>query len=210
MLRWFPFLLIAAVVGGCYEEHKPPRETYVPKLHAQELNNLAMSALRAEKYDEALSLVSQAVEDDPRFYQAQINKANILGKIGRFEEAVSVLTQAIAVKPDFAQAYLFQGVYLEKTNKKLEAQASYARAAELFARDMNETPLPETALCKAIAVYLGTGKVGGVTALNETIARYPDYVPARFLREKVLKGDRDYFMWWLAEQNNRPVPGKQE
>ncbi len=210
MPRLFPILVIAAVLGGCYEEHKPPKETYVPKLHAQELNNRAMIALRSEKYDEALTLISQAVEEDPRFYQAQINKANILGKTGKFEEAVSVLTQAITVKPDFSQAYLFQGVYLEKTGKKEEAHASYAKAAELFSRDMTDTPLPETALCKAIAVYLGTGKVGGLTAMNDIIARYPDYIPARFLKEKILKGDRAYFMWWLAEQDTPPVSEKKE
>lgn len=210
-MRFF-FLMFTslALVSGCYEEHKPPKDTYTPKRHAQELNNQAMAALISENNEDALTLINQAVEEDPRFYHALMNKGIILGKIGRFTEALQALEMAISLHPDFSQAYLFQGVYSEKTDRRDLAQSAYANAAQCFSRDMQDHPLPETALCRAIAVYLGTGKVGGLTEFNAVIAQFPDYVPARFLKEKILKGDRDYFMWWIAEQNNQPVSEKKE
>lgn len=84
MRRLLPLALLAVLLLSCYEEKKPPKDTYVPKTHAQELNNQAIEALKAEKKDEALALISQALEEDPQFYQAYWNKAGILGKLGRF------------------------------------------------------------------------------------------------------------------------------
>ncbi|HPO14328.1 MAG TPA: tetratricopeptide repeat protein [Candidatus Hydrogenedentes bacterium] len=210
MRSFFLIFAALALLCGCYEEHKPLKDTYVPKRHAQDLNNQAMAALLSENNEEALTLINQAVEEDPQFYHALMNKGIILGKIGRFEEALQALEKAISLRSDFSQAYLFQGVYSEKIDRRDLAQAAYAKAAECFLHDMQEHPLPQTALCRAIAVYLGTGKVGGLTEFNAVIAQFPDYVPARFLKEKILKGDRDYFMWWIAEQNNKPVSEKKE
>ncbi len=196
-------IAVGLLVAGCYQETQRPRDAYVPKTHAQQLNNQAMDALKADRNDEAVQLLSQAVEEDPRFAQAYVNKAVALGRLGRFEETLGLLATATQLEPDLADAYLFRGVFAERLQKTDDALNSYAKAATLLTAKMKETPAPDLATSRAIALYLGTGKVQGLEAFNAVLAQYPDYSRARFLREKIQQGDRAYFMWWVADQDSR-------
>ena len=111
--------------------------------------------------------------------------------------------KALELGPDYPDAYLFRGVYLERLKKEEEARQCYARAAELFGRQAKENPSPEAATHHAIAVYLGTGKVGGLSELNTIIKKYPSYQPAQYLRDKVLRDERNFFADWVAGQSKR-------
>lgn len=203
-MRMLAAVIIAGMVlAGCYKETMPPKQAYLPKTHAQQLNNQAMESLKAGRTEESVTLLSQAIEEDPGFAVACLNKACALGRLGHFEEAVNLLGQATSIDAGLAEAYLFRGVFSERLNQTDDSLRSYAKAAELFGAKAKESPSAEAATARAIALYLGTGKVQGLEALNALIARYPDYSRARFLKEKILQGDRAYFMWWIADQNSR-------
>jgi len=116
--------------------------------------------------------------------------------------------EAIVVRPHFATAHLFRGIFLEKLDRATEAMESYANAVRFFDAELARQPdAPKIALNRAIAVYLQSGKVGGLSAFNALLAKYPNYRPARFLKERILAGDRDYFLWWVADcDDNESVP----
>ncbi len=195
-------LTLALLTAGCYQESAPDTDAYVPKIHAERLNKDAVEALQAGRKAEALRLIEDAVAADPAYAQAHCNKGTILGRLGRYEEALAAADKAIEVRPNFAMAHLFRGIFLEKMGKETDAMESYANAVRFFDAELARTPdAPKTALNRAIAIYLQSGKVGGLSAFNALLAKYPNYRPARFLKERILAGDRDYFLWWVAERD---------
>ncbi len=202
--------IVALVVltAGCYQESAPTPDAHVPKTHAERLNKDAVEALQAGRKAEALRLIEDAVAADPAYAEAHCNKGTILGRLGRYEEALASVEEAIVVRPHFATAHLFRGIFLEKLGREIEAMESYANAVRFFDAELARQPdAPKIALNRAIAVYLQSGKVGGLSAFNALLAKYPNYRPARFLKERILAGDRDYFLWWVADRDdNESVP----
>lgn len=195
-------LILAVLLFGCYQESAPDPSAYVPKTHAERLNKDAIEALQAGHKEEALKLIEEAVAADPAYAQAVCNKASILGRLGRYEEAKDAAAAAIAVRPHFALAHLLLGILLEKLGEESAALESYANAVRHFDEEVAQNPdAPKTALNRAIAVYLQSGKVGGLGAFNALLAKYPNYRPAQFLRERILAGDRNYFLWWIADRD---------
>jgi len=208
--RAVPALLVL-VLAGCYEESRAPGDNYVPSTHAQRLNREALAALEAEKIEEALALAEQAIAEDPNFYEAYCNKAAISAQLGRYAGAANVLEQAIALRPKLAEPHVFRGIYLEKSGNADGARKAYEQAIALYDKDIASGDTgPVTAVNRAVAVYLLRGKVGGLTAFNDVLARYPEYHRALFLKQRIVSGDRDYFMWWVAHPERRDAPPDQE
>ena len=194
---------LAILSGGCYQESAPDPDAYVPKTHAERLNKDAVEALQAGRKAEALRLIEDAVAADPAYAQAHCNKGTILGRLGRYAEALAAVDKAVEVRPHFATAHLFRGIFLEKLGRETEAMESYANAVRFFDAEIARQPdAPKTALNRAIAVYLQSGKVGGLSAFNALLAKYPNYRHACFLKERILAGDRDYFLWWVADRDD--------
>jgi len=203
--------LLVLALAGCYEETRAPGDNYIPSTYAQRLNRDALAALEAEKTEEALALAEQAIAEDPNFYEAYCNKAAITAQLGRYADAANVLEQAIALRPKLAEPHVFQGIYLEKSGDADAARKAYERAIGLYDKDIASGDTgPVTAVNRAVAVYLLRGKVGGLTAFNDIIARFPEYHRALFLKQRVVSGDRDYFMWWVAHPERRDAPLEQE
>lgn len=204
-------VLAALMLAGCYEEARAPANDYVPSTHAQRLNRDALAALETGKREEALDLIEQAIAEDPNFYEAYCNKAAITAQLGRYGDAAKALEQATTLRPKLAEPHVFRGIYLEKSGDADGARKAYERAIGLYDKDiaLGDTG-PVTAVNRAVAVYLLRGKVGGLKAFNDIIARYPEYHRALFLKQRIVSGDRDYFMWWVAHPERRDAPPDQE
>lgn len=198
-MRAVALLLAALALSGCYEAVSPAPEPYIPKTYAVERNRLAMEAIKANRIEDALEYAEQAIREDPLFYQAYLNKANMLARQGLYWGAAETLNTIIGLRMDVPQAVVFRGIFLEQAGDLREARACYARAVSIIdAQIAAGDTLPETAVHRAIALYLLRGKVNGVRALNDILEKYPGYATARFLKERMLSDDREYIMGWTA------------
>jgi tetratricopeptide (TPR) repeat protein len=198
-MRAVALLLAALTLAGCYDATPPALEPYVPKTYAVERNRLAMDAMKANRIEEALEFAEQAIKEDPLYYQAYLNKANMLARQGRYWGAAEILNTIIGLRPDVAQAVVFRGIFLEQAGDLREARACYARAVSIIdAQIAAGDTYPETFLNRAIALYLLRGKVSAIRELNDILEKYPGYTTARFLKERILSDDREYIMGWTA------------
>lgn len=189
----------ACILTGCYDPN-PPSPAYVPKIFAQEQNNLAAAALKDGDLPRALELAQKAVDEDPGFVAARVNLANAQARLGRFDEAAKTLEQGSTDDPAIAEAQLFRALYLDQAGRTQEAQAAFA--ASVAAYDIAiaaKHARPEDRVNRAIAVFLGRGQTHGLKAINEVGTLYPTMHAASFMRDRMLDNDRAYFVRWLSE-----------
>lgn len=195
-------VLVTLVLCSCYKDDRGRTKLpdYVPTAFAANMNQKAIESLKAKRFEDALQDINQALDNDPKFYLGYTNKAIILGRLGRFEEAAETLRRCIEVKPDFSLAHLYLGLFLEKMGDKTAAGESYLKAIELYDREMAKPDVKlETRMHRAVAIYLARGKTIGTREVNKILELYPEYAGAGLLRDRMLTGDRDFFMWWLAD-----------
>ena len=186
---------------GCYDTERA-FEAQAYKRYSVEQNEAAVSALRSGDFDTALMYAVNAVEHDPEFAPAYINKSLILARLGRTAEAIEVLDRCIEMAPDLAQAYLLRGIFYERDNNPGMARESYAEA--ILHIDL-ETAIAQgqinLAIQEAIARYLRDGTVGGLKSLNALLIAFPENHPARMARDRMVANDREYFFRWATAPN---------
>jgi len=68
-------------------------------------DNRAVSLLRADRFEEALSDVEMALKLNPRSSHAYVNRASVLARLGERERALADFDRAIELDPAFANAY---------------------------------------------------------------------------------------------------------
>ena len=79
----------------------------------------------------ALSCYDKAIERDPKYVFAWINKGNSLDSLGRYEEALGCLDKAIELDSENAVAWNSKGNSLGNFGRYEEALGCYDRALEL-------------------------------------------------------------------------------
>ena len=72
-----------------------------------------------------------ALELDPKYVNAWINKGTAFFKLGRYEEAIEAFNQVLKIDPRHADAWNRKGVVLKKIGNKVEATDAFAKAKEL-------------------------------------------------------------------------------
>jgi tetratricopeptide (TPR) repeat protein len=80
------------------------------------------------KYDEALPLYKNALEEDPKNYLAALYSADCLMQLGDFENAETYYQKAIVIDPDRETAYRYSATYLMKQKKYDQARDRYIDA----------------------------------------------------------------------------------
>jgi tetratricopeptide (TPR) repeat protein len=166
-----------------------------PSKPALDLNNSAVRALQEGDPEEALRLVNRAIEIEPKFCKAYVNKAGILNELGRMDEAIAALHAAVQLNPDYAEAYLPLGVLLEKTGRKDEAAARYAKARDLYETKLQKAPNDAAAVIdRAIALFLLNDRRLALNSLKEFLAKNPRDEHANIVKVKIEAGDRAAFI----------------
>lgn len=186
-------LLLLPALAGCYAPERPTQ--YTPKTLALELTESAVAKVEAGALEEALTLLDQAIAEDPGYPLPYKNKAAVLGKLDRFPEAADTLTALLKRYPDDADAYLAQGVFQERSGNKAEARICYATAAEKYAAlpDRPETDL-ERRLALVQCAYLLSGRAEALKAINEVLAKYPENDLAMKFKYRILGDQREAFL----------------
>jgi len=193
LLPWAITAALTLTLAACYEVKQLP--AYAPKTHAIELNRQALESLEAGALEVALERASAAVQEDPDFDAAYLNKANILGKLQRFAEAAQTLRALLQRRPDNAQARVLLGLLIERGGDALAAAPHYEQAVRLLEEYLAEQDKDvEAAVNRAVAVYLSQGKAQGFIAINKVLAKFPGYAPAQTVKKRMRDKSRDDFV----------------
>ncbi|MGY4309476.1 putative O-linked N-acetylglucosamine transferase (SPINDLY family) [Bradyrhizobium sp. USDA 4369] len=96
--------------------------------HFGALHLLGVSERDSGRFDEAVLVLTRAIESDPRSAEAQSDLALALFRLGRYEEARARYERAIALKPNFPTALTNLGNTLMSLSRFAEAIAAHDRA----------------------------------------------------------------------------------
>ena len=94
--------------------------------------NRGLSLLRLERFTEALADFDAALERDPDFFDALIEKAGLLVEANDFPPALQALERAEALDPDSPEPPFYRGVILEKEG---ELEPALVELEESLRRD---------------------------------------------------------------------------
>lgn len=139
---------------------------------------LGLIACQTRRFDEALSLISRAIELAPHAGQFYSNRAVALNALGRFEEAVADYDTAISLNPGFADAHFNRGNSLASLGRGPEAIEAYDRTLALNAAH--------------VAAHMQRGKtLQGLGQLEDAVASFSAAVAVNPLNAEAarLRGD---------------------
>ncbi|MBN1424344.1 tetratricopeptide repeat protein [Candidatus Fermentibacteria bacterium] len=95
------------------------------------LGSLGRAALARGAYGEAEQLLNSALESDPGFYPALLNKGILLVNLGDCEGAIALYDRALEVNPRYPEAHSNRANALAILGRVEEALKDYGRALEL-------------------------------------------------------------------------------
>ncbi|CAH2055017.1 unnamed protein product, partial [Iphiclides podalirius] len=101
------------------------------RVEAERLKNEGNEFMKAEKYREAYDKYTKAIELDPHNAVYFSNRAASHFKLGEHELAIADCTAALALQPNYGKAHGRLGLALTALDRHREAQAAFARAAQL-------------------------------------------------------------------------------
>jgi predicted O-linked N-acetylglucosamine transferase (SPINDLY family) len=99
--------------------------------HAEALHLLGILAHGDKKYDEAIRLISRAIQispDNPNYYT---NLGTAFKLRNKFDEAIMSYRKAVSIKPDFPEAWYNMGNALKAKKRMDEAFSCYHRVIQL-------------------------------------------------------------------------------
>ena len=105
--------------------------------------NQGIDLMLAKQYPAAEHKFEQAIKVRPQFAEAHNNLAYTLRKQGpeHYQEALEQYDTALRLNPNLAEAYMYRGILYAQTNRKMDAQADWARLQKLnpkLAKELEE------------------------------------------------------------------------
>ncbi|WP_334535668.1 tetratricopeptide repeat protein [Bradyrhizobium sp. AZCC 2230] len=130
---------LEAMVSAWRADTRPHRsEALSLKEDALVSNYLGDQLRQLKRTDEALLHFQQALQLNPRYFEAAENCGRLLLDLGRPAEALDYLDAAERLNPNSASLYRIRGICLQEANRLAEAEADFARSIAL-APDVAET-----------------------------------------------------------------------
>ena len=105
--------------------------------HFDALHLLGVLRAQHQRPDEAVTLISRALEQNPGSAEAHFNLGNVLAVLGRQDEAISSYDRALSIKPDYADALFGRGTSLSKSGRHDSAIASFDQALAIRPDDVD-------------------------------------------------------------------------
>lgn len=107
----------------------PTSSTQIPE--AVELLNQGKTLIELHRYEEALGILEKAIQIDPKYPQAWVERGEALSKLQKYEEALRSYDEALKIKSDYSQAWHYRGIVLEKLKRYEEALSSQDKAVAI-------------------------------------------------------------------------------
>lgn len=128
--------------GGYYEviynvenpNLKSPEKVQVKTPSAEELYHQANDLRDAQKFTEAIALYDRALQLEPEYEYALVNKASVLNFLERYDEAIEVFEKAIQLQPDDCIAWFSKGIAFYNLERYEEALSCLDRAISLMSK----------------------------------------------------------------------------
>ncbi len=203
---WYSQILPLAIIpliataSGCYEA--PPESSYTPKTIAVETYQAARESLAAGETD-ALALAEAAYQADSIYPEAAWLYASLLGREGRYDDALAVCTRLCEESPNYVQAHLLEGILWDQSGNRESANGAYDRALAVFAHsDASARSRPAFCLYEAVTVFLRSGKLDGVRAINRVLKKFPEYRPAKYVKRCMQDKNRTFLLRWFSERTD--------
>jgi tetratricopeptide (TPR) repeat protein len=135
--------------------------------------NIVGVAFHNFKYhEEAITCYDKAIEIDPQYADAYLNKGNPLSALGRKEEAIKCYDKAIEINSEYAEAYLNKGNTLLDLGRYEEAICCYDKAIEI------NPQYAEAYLNKGIALSARSRFAEAIVSFEKSIEINPQYADA--------------------------------
>ncbi len=114
-----------------YEKRIELLERFGTSLQATDYFTQGVNFYYKDKYELALQSFKKAIEIEPDYVEAWMNKGVALNKIGLHAKALIALKKAIELAPNYAEAWLNKGVALDKLGLHVDALKTIDKAIEL-------------------------------------------------------------------------------
>ncbi|XP_011503786.1 PREDICTED: small glutamine-rich tetratricopeptide repeat-containing protein alpha [Ceratosolen solmsi marchali] len=101
------------------------------KIEAEMHKNKGNQLMEIEKYHEALTNYTKAIELDSKNAIYYHNRALVYSKLGNHHQAIRDCHTAISIDPNYSKAYTRLGLAYSSLNKHKEAKEIYLKALEL-------------------------------------------------------------------------------
>ncbi len=120
------------------------------------LHSLGVIVFQEGKYNEAIELISKAIQEDGCVAKYHNTLGIILEALGKFQEAVHAYQKAVTIKPDYAEAYHNMAIALqslgrydaavEKCTQAISLEPNFARAYNTRAFSLEKQKLYDEAI----------------------------------------------------------------
>lgn len=141
---------------------------------AEGLFTQGQSAIKAEKYHEALSNLQKAVEKNPLYAEAYFQIGFCNNKLGNYPEAMKAYRRALRIKPDYLIVYFNMGTLCNKLKR-------FKEAVKFFNKIVENKPEYAEAFCNLGTAYLGLGNnQDAIVAFEQAIQIKPNFADAHF------------------------------
>ncbi|HJS28576.1 MAG TPA: tetratricopeptide repeat protein [Anaerolineales bacterium] len=141
---------------------------------------------KLDRYTEAISDYTRAIELDSSFFLAYNNRGATYERLRRYDEAIMDYTSAIQLTPSLSQAYYNRGNVFSKRKKSEEAIDDFTRSLQLDPELMR-------AYINRGSEYYGIGRYEEALAdFTEAINLQPNYAKAHVNRGVVYDSLRNY------------------
>ncbi len=108
----------------------------------------AMKAAKSKQYDQALSLVNNSIQQQPKENLFWELKGQLLLQQDRNKEAIPALDRAIAANPNFFRPYIYRGMAYKELGNSGNAERDLVASQRLLPTQQASEQLGEIALAK--------------------------------------------------------------
>ena len=135
-------------------------------------NNLASELIGLNRLDEAVSLLTRAIELKSDYAEAHYNLGLALARQGKRKSALVHLQRSIELKPEQAAAHYDLAVTLENEGRLDEAEKHYRRALEV------QPAYPEALNNLGVLLFAEGDVVQATARFRSALRVQPDFLPA--------------------------------
>jgi tetratricopeptide (TPR) repeat protein len=111
-------------------------------------NSIVKYLYQLNLYDEALKAVNKALEIDPKYVVALVNKGALMGKRGNNEEALVEYNIALEINPKYISAWYNKGLSHAKLGDYPEALRAFEKALEIDPKHVTAWANKALTLCR--------------------------------------------------------------
>ncbi len=86
---------------------------------------------KKKNFSKALDFINKAIEINPNFAEAYMEKGNALNGIKKFDSAIKNYEKAIKINPNYSHAYYNKGLVFHELKKIKDAEENYSKAIKI-------------------------------------------------------------------------------